>query len=157
MKNAHVLYEFVEESINEGRVRVCMDMTDCCSTDSTFMGLLLLINDKCKAASGAFHLINLSEYVQSKFIEVGLCEILELNKKASLPDCAFTAIGDIDSMSKRMNMILRAHKILVESNPQNEEKFGIFINALESDMDQKPAYETESNQKVEVHESRYFI
>ncbi len=125
--------------------RLVVDLRDCTSLDSTFMGTLLGLARSLDEAHGnhpAVILANPAEHVHSQLAMLGLLDVEPLivlagevvefpatAQRVTLPELSSQC--DLDA---RLATILEAHQRLVALTPENEARFGPFLRSLLADL-----------------------
>ena len=72
ISNALPFQEFLFNLINEGKLRLIVDLTNCSFVDSTFMGAMVLSLKKIMRRGGEMYLITNETMLTSTFILTGL-------------------------------------------------------------------------------------
>jgi len=136
MNNVHLFMEICGESIKNGHKKIIVDFANCIGLDSTFMGSLVVIDDRLKSIKGELLLIQVNEKVRDLLTMLGVLEIVKIGNTLSLPaNLTFEKITNFNiSDMERIKLIHQAHKQLVESNPKNISQFGFFLKALEAEL-----------------------
>ncbi|MHC5035878.1 MAG: STAS domain-containing protein [Planctomycetota bacterium] len=132
------LWDFAEEMSLQGYFKFIIDLTDCQSFDSTFMGVLVGIADgPAKRKGGGVMVIHPSPHHQKLLSEVGLTKILIIRGEApDLPgDLELVPLQSFSRMKdKRVEMIREAHIRLCELDERNRVKFGPFLDLLAKEI-----------------------
>lgn len=136
MNNVHLFTEIYEETIKAGHKRIIVDLANCVGLDSTFMGSLVVLDEKMKKIQGELLLIQVTEKVRDLLTMLGVLEIVKIANSLTLPsNLTFEKISNFSiSDAERIKLIHQSHKKLVESNPKNLAQFGSFLKALESEL-----------------------
>ncbi len=124
--------------------RILIDMSDCSSMDSTFMGVLAGLAYHVTGKSGfTFKLINLSKKNQKLLITLGVDRVVnyslsttgeEKELMASQSKDAEALEPDLSDPLETAKTTLEAHEALVDINPENFEKFKSVIELLQNDV-----------------------
>ncbi len=136
-----LMKQAAECHIEAGGNCIVIDLEDCTSMDSTFMGTMAGIAMKlAKIPNGTLQVIDANYRNKSSLEDLGLCMLLEVAPKnpewnadiekmrASLKVCTKASCGD----SKQH--VLEAHKILCEADENNDEKFSTVLDVLEAEL-----------------------
>lgn len=136
MNNVHLFMEICGEAIKAGHKRIIVDFANCVGLDSTFMGSLVVIDDRMKAIKGELLLIQVNEKIKDLLTMLGVLEIVKIGNSLCLPqNLSFEKISNFNiSDIERIKLIHQAHKKLVESNPKNVAQFGVFLKALDAEL-----------------------
>lgn len=136
MNNVHLFTDICGESIKTGNKRIIVDFANCIGLDSTFMGSLIVIDEKMKAIQGELLLIQVNERIKDLLTMLGVLEIVKVANSLVLPgNLSFEKITNFGiSDVERIKLIHQSHKKLVESNPKNLAQFGSFLKALEAEL-----------------------
>ena len=136
MNNVHLFMEICGEAIKSGNKRIIVDFASCIGLDSTFMGSLVVIDEKMKANQGELLLIQVNEKIRDLLTMLGVLEIVKVANSLTLPaNLSFEKISNFSiSDVERIKLIHQSHKKLVESNPKNLAQFGSFLKALEAEL-----------------------
>ena len=136
MNNVHLFTGICEETIKAGNKRIIVDFANCIGLDSTFMGSLVVIDEKIKSIKGELLLIQVNEKIKDLLTMLGVLEIVKVATNLALPpNLVFDKISNFSiSDSERIKLIHQSHKKLVESNPKNFAQFGSFLKALEAEL-----------------------
>lgn len=136
MNNVHLFMEICGEAIKAGHKRLIVDFTNCNGLDSTFMGALVVIDDRMKENHGELILIKVNEKVRDLLAMLGVLEIVKIGQTLTLPqNLTFEKITPFNiSDMERIKLIHQSHRRLVDSNPKNNAQFGNFLKALEAEL-----------------------
>ena len=139
------LKQFIHRSFDSKRAdRVLIDMSQCCTMDSTFMGVLAGLSFQLKTESGCpLKLINLSERNEKLLTTLGVDKVVnytlapsseenELMEQLS-PDVETLDTGNTDTL-ETARTTLAAHEDLVNINPANLEEFKSVLELLQKEV-----------------------
>lgn len=136
---APTLQSFIETEMKGGFRIFLVDLQHCDGMDSTFMGTFIGLTGKVKAGEGLFCLVNVSAE------NTRLLKMLGVLHMVSIHDGDFpVSEGDssplypTDDPYVRQKQILSAHRLLMDADPENIERFGPFIEAIEAEMSELP-------------------
>lgn len=128
------LWDFAEEMARKGYSKFLIDLSQCHSFDSTFMGVLVGIAEgQAGKKGGGVMVVRPSEHHKKLLSEVGLTKLLTIYEDdAHLPkDLEFAPLQPFSRKSKeRMEIIRDAHVRLCELDERNRVKFGAFLDLL---------------------------
>lgn len=132
----------VQELRNAGRTRYSLDLRDCALMDSSFLGMLAGLEQDLGTGnlqSGAFalELMNPSKRVADLIRSLGLDEFFKLTEGGvEFPD-QWIPVPPSSTQTSRINcskISLEAHEVIVQLNPDNEEKFRDVVKFLKEDI-----------------------
>ncbi len=131
MNNSRPLYDYIVGTITSKTKKTFIDLSECDSMDSTFMGTLLVLHDELKECGGELHISNCSSYVKDKLSELGICEVLSLLPSTPTMELEWVDIVKADQDNdKRMELVVEAHEQLVEKNEENKGRFATFLSSM---------------------------
>ena len=132
------LWDFAEEMERQGYYRFIVDLDECQSFDSTFMGVLVGVAEAAgKEEGGGVMVIHPSPHHRKLMTEVGLTKILTVREDpVDIPSgLQMTALYELARTSeKRIQMIREAHEQLCELDERNRAKFGAFLDMLSREI-----------------------
>lgn len=114
--------------------RLDIDLAGCTAMDSTFMGVLTMLALKTRRNQVEMQLFNASETLQKLLRDLGVIKLFSF--KTGDPEAAdagersgsATALETAETVSE-------AHKILVDANEENRQKFSAVIDYAEADVE----------------------
>jgi ABC-type transporter Mla MlaB component len=132
------LWDFAEEMCRQGYPAFIIDLAECQSFDSTFMGVLVGVAEEAKKSEGGgVMVIHPSPHHKKLLSEVGLTKIITIREDPiRVPDgIEMTPLYELARTSeKRMQMIREAHEQLCELDDRNRAKFGAFLEMLSREI-----------------------
>ena len=136
MKICPTLQDFAKRMIVEGYQKFIVDLTDCSTMDSTFMGTLVEIASLAPPMAESLMVINAQEHCEGLLEGLGLDNVLRIKRGITgLPDVELEPLPEYAAtQTERMRLIRRAHENLVKADRRNEEKFGSFLRQLIKEM-----------------------
>lgn len=136
MKNAPMLDAFLRESVGQGAVHVCVDLSACSGMDSTFMGLLVGFSQELTGVKGRLVVVNPTSQNLKLLDMLGVSAVLPVIAQLQPADLEFVVIPSNPAISpgQRMEIVRRAHQNLIGLNDTNAAKFSAFLAALEGDL-----------------------
>lgn len=129
MTNSMTLSGFANAMTQEGYGRFVIDLERCRGVDSTFMGVLVGLNER----AGGVVIVNAGPHCLKQLASVGLDRILKIDARPqALPDgVALTKLPEAaESPMERLRLIAKAHKELIRVDRRNEAKFGAFLQGI---------------------------
>jgi anti-anti-sigma factor len=135
------LKNYVEERLGDGESRFVVDLEECPSMDSTFMGTLAGIAMKlAKVSGGKLQLAGTSERNQQSLEDLGLDTLMDIN-----PDSAEWSnhLSEVRSHLEPLtdettesngSHVLEAHRLLCEADESNLKKFSTVLDVLEKEL-----------------------
>lgn len=139
MKNAPTLETLAVKAMDEGARRMVFDFVKCAGVDSTFMGLMLsLSSDLKELGGGGIVLINVDDHARRQLASVGVDAFVTIKDgETKLPrKLKLTPVeATLTSESKRLKLIVKAHKQLVASDERNKAKFGAFLEGILAELE----------------------
>jgi anti-sigma B factor antagonist len=132
------------------KVRLIIDLKNCVTMDSTFMGTLAGISvEQNKTGADYLTIVNTEKHTNQLLRNLGLSYILDIREKASPVDIqekTFHKAGAGKSISKFEQIIhmIKAHKQLVDLDSENEVRFQSVIKYLEDSLDREKKKENNS-------------
>lgn len=123
---AHALREFAARMLAEGRFLLAVDLADCVSMDSTFIGTLAMIATEGEPQIPVVRLLNIRENVADQLGDLGVSRVFEFGSSEACP-LPGAGMGPVDAAGAdkgdRNRTVLAAHETLTELSPRNEPKF----------------------------------
>jgi anti-anti-sigma factor len=132
------LWDFAEEMARKGYSKFIIDLSDCQSFDSTFMGVLVGIAEgSAKSQGGGVMVVKPSEHHQKLLAEVGLTKLITIHEKQpDLPENL--EVQPLEPLSRnaeeRVGLIRDAHLRLCKIDERNRVKFGAFLDLLAKEI-----------------------
>lgn len=128
------LWDFAEEMARKNFSKFIVDLSECQSFDSTFMGVLVSIaNGPAVRKGGGVMVVHPSDHHLKLLEDVGLTKILVVSEEPHpLPDdLELVPLDPLPRTSKeRIERIRDAHVRLCEHDERNRAKFGPFLDLL---------------------------
>jgi anti-anti-sigma factor len=136
MKNAPMLDAFLRESVGQGTMHICVDLSACSGMDSTFMGLLVGFSQELAVVKGRLVVVNPTPQNLKLLDMLGVSAVLPVIVQLQPADLEFVVIPSNPAISpgQRMEIVRRAHQNLIGLNDTNAAKFSLFLAALEGDL-----------------------
>ncbi len=136
MNNCLCVRNFLEEAIRSGQSFIVVDLGDCSSMDSTFMGVLAgAATSEHKGEPVSVAVVNANEECLKEMESVGLHELIMVEPKSfEVPALDFVRLDEQPSEARRLAMIHAAHQKLVSLSDKNERLFGPIVAVLAEDM-----------------------
>jgi anti-anti-sigma regulatory factor len=142
VNNAGALWDFAERSMNEGRHRFALDLSECRGLDSTFLGTLVGLSQEVGERSGAegstegwVRVLNCSEANRELFEIVGADRYVRFRSMPEMEPIETQALPAGDrSLEERLALVRRAHENLIGIDRRNEERFSEFLKCLAAEL-----------------------
>ena len=126
--------ELITNSYDKGYQVFILDFTNCSGLDSTYMGTLICLWEEVEKKNFKMELYNVNNPCQKLLEMLGVASILQLNGDLEIPDLEYTCLTPtIDNAEVRLQLIERAHQRLVNLNPENQQRFGKFLDMLKEE------------------------
>jgi anti-sigma B factor antagonist len=138
-QNSPGLKEFAREMILRGHRDFAIDLADCPTMDSTFMGTLAGIALRLRdLGQGELRVVNPNARNAELLMGLGLDQVLVLNREPVVVPCATTAdpMSPHQAVDKRSvtRTMLGAHEALCESDANNRARFKDVLEYLKDDL-----------------------
>jgi len=136
MKVCPTLQDFAKRMLIEGFEKFIIDLQDCSTMDSTFMGTLVEIASLAPPMAESLMIINAQDHCEGLLEGLGLDNVLRIKSgETELPGFEMEPLPEFaTTQTERMRLIRRAHENLVRIDRRNEEKFGSFLRQLIKEM-----------------------
>jgi anti-anti-sigma factor len=128
---------FIERSLEGGLSRFVIDLSDCSSMDSTFMGTLAgLAIRLAKVPGGCLQLHGVGDRNRQSLEDLGLASLIEINPSDSEWGCHVEEVrGCLEPLEDETRVsdaahVLEAHRQLCEANEENVKKFSTVLEVL---------------------------
>ena len=132
---APTLQTFIEAEIGSGLMHFVVDLHYCLGLDSTFMGTFIGLSRLIKNRFGWFCLVNVSDDNRRLLKMLGIINMVSINDVPfPMPKGELTVLNPTNDPYVRQKQIHEAHKLLMDADPANKERFGPFIQALEDEL-----------------------
>ena len=132
--------EFAREMVDRGFREFVIDLANCQSMDSTFMGTMAGLALRLKELGhGHLHVVHCGERSRDLLTGLGLDQIFSIRSNGSTaPECAALkreagASSGADKLQTKKEM-LDAHEALCEAAPQNLSRFKDVLDYLKQDL-----------------------
>ena len=138
--NSDNLKEFAYEMFNRGYREFVMDLADCATMDSTFMGTMARLALQLREGEGHLHIVHCGSHNQQLLSGVGLDRLLDINADGdSPPDCSpveQNLVGQAPEERKKTQAktMLEAHEALCEAAPENTLRFKDVLDFLRQEL-----------------------
>jgi len=154
--------QFSDEIIKRGFHEFIVDLADCSSMDSTFLGVLAGVGLRLMPANGHIHLANLNPRCREVVASLGIDQLstvdtCDLNIAASSNGGGAAASSalqtlattqpmptDPESKARYVEMMIEAHSALMQIDPQNVPKFKDCVRFLAEDIEKLRAAQKNS-------------
>jgi anti-sigma B factor antagonist len=143
-KISKVMKQFGLSTIEQGCTKIVIDMRQCESMDSTFMGVLAGLAIRLKARGGRVHLVNLTPRTRGLLATLGLDHIVSAAMEGEMPAAFADALASgqaMDTLTARTStqretaeLMLAAHEHLVDVSAENQLRFKDVLTFLREDI-----------------------
>jgi len=138
--DAHALRQFAARSLSGDRTLLCVDLGECVSLDSTFIGTLVMLVTEEALHKPVIRLLNVRENVREQLDDLGVSRLFEFDS----PDGAGAPRHELQSVNEpaetRRSDLTRttreAHEALARLSPANERKFKDLLSFLREEENQ---------------------
>jgi len=136
MKICPTLQDFAKRMIVEGYKKFIVDLEECSTMDSTFMGTMVEIASMAPPLTESLMIINPQEHCEGLLEGLGLDNVLRVKQEQiDLPVVELEPLPEYAvGQNERMRLIRRAHENLIKADKRNDEKFGPFLRQLIKEM-----------------------
>lgn len=143
-QNSPGLKEFAREMIQRGHRAFAIDLAECPTMDSTFMGTLAGVALRLRdLGQGELRVVNPNARNAELLMGLGLDQVLVLEREPVLVPCATTAdpMASHQSADKRAvtQTMLGAHEALSECDENNRARFKDVLEFLKDDLHRQDA------------------
>lgn len=127
---------------DKGFKHFVLDLSECVAMDSTFLGDLaglgLKLQGTCPPGTSAIRLLNTPQPVFESIESLGIDRLFTLIDRTDLQPTQFQEIS-LDAVSRAENTrnCLEAHRLLMDLDPNNVDKFKDVTAFLEQDLKQQ--------------------
>ena len=136
---APTLQSFVESELNAGFLNFVINLGDCQGMDSTFMGTFIGLSAEVRRRFGWFCLVNVSDENKRLLRMLGILNLVSIHDNDfPVAEGKSTVLYPTQDPYSRQKQIHSAHRMLIQADPQNVQRFGPFIKALEAEMAEVP-------------------
>ena len=120
-----MLKEAAGEVWNKGCRRLVVDLADCRTMDSTFLGILAGLALRSRKDKGEVVLTRVAGRNRELVEKMGLDRIMTVEEEAiaAVPDTAREVVAEAPSKEETARTMVEAHKNLIEADPANEQRF----------------------------------
>jgi anti-anti-sigma factor len=110
---------------------VFVDLAGCQYMDSTFIGLLVAMDNRLRGAGGGrLHVLRPSPACRDLLAQLGLLDVLSIEDDAREPPAEMREMAERDE-KPGAEFILKAHEALMETSEEARKKFGVLKEMLE--------------------------
>jgi len=127
---------FVERQMENKKQKVFVDLEECESMDSTFIGVITSLTIKY-SQKGIPHLtlLKLSEHLIKILKTLGLLNVLSISNSKSAKEISFEEVKKADNSKKEIALtMLEAHEMLSSLNDKNELEFKNVVDYLQKEV-----------------------
>jgi anti-sigma B factor antagonist len=141
-QNSGCFKAFYQQLLKDHVDRFVVDLDACTYMDSTFLGILLGLGLKLRAAgNGLLHILNASPRNVELLKNLGLDRLINIDtKRVEVPPAPEQKMDELacptPSKEEAAPTILEAHEALMEFDPRNVPKFKDVVEFLREDLGQ---------------------
>lgn len=147
---SHTIKEWIISKLNSGCTRVVVDIADCKSIDSTFMGMLTGLSIRMKRSGlSSLLLVNVSPHNRRLLETLGLDMFIDIEDEFELSNALkwdLLQIDLLDKISTTKDMV-DAHKELLATGTNGVKQFENVHKMLEDDLQRQIEKASEKNKK----------
>lgn len=135
-KIAPVLRDFVQHELQQSRLGILIDFSECVAVDSTFVGTLTSLSLQCRRTGrGCIKLFNVPSHVYDVLYTLGLTMVLDLGGAPASSVVAYQpAAPGTHSRTEIASLMLDAHQTLAALNDKNALEFRNVIEFLRTSL-----------------------
>ena len=137
MLTSPAIWGLAERMLEEGISKFAFELSDCTGLDSTFVGMLVGLSQRIKLLEqgGWICLTNPPPRVRQSLEVLGASRFVNTRSGFPFDEIEMQRL-DVEAVSpqKRLEVIRRAHRALVEIDTENREKFREILERLEAEM-----------------------
>lgn len=143
--NSGNLKDFAREMVNRGYREFVVDLEECATMDSTFMGTMAGVALRLKELGhGHLHVVHCGERSRELLTGLGLDQIFSIHANGSAaPECEVLRTPSEPAASvhkqQQAQQMLDAHEALCAAAPENLSRFKDVLDYLKQDLHQEPA------------------
>ncbi len=150
-QNSDRLREFARRRITEGTTAFVLDLANCPTMDSTFMGTLASLALELKkkgVAVGGIDILNANPRNRQSLTKLGLQHLMSIDETGVSWQAERELVADNLSRplaatdldrQERIEMVLEAHEALVKANEENRSRFRDVLEYLQRDLESNSA------------------
>jgi anti-anti-sigma factor len=120
---AHPLRKFCMRMMEQGINRYILDVQQCTSMDSTFIGVLAMVSLKGKGSGVRVEICGADEQVSGQILGLGLKRIFLFHDRSDSAGGPGTELEERGERHEVRETMLEAHETLAEADAGNEERF----------------------------------
>lgn len=136
MNNSTPFDEFARRKQAGGCREFILDFAQCEGLDSTFLGIVLGLRLGGDDEPPQITAVNVSPHVLKILAEVGIDRLIQvLPDPVPAPDVPLQKLERHCTEEERLGMILSAHETLCDLGPENQDRFGSFVELLRRELE----------------------
>jgi anti-anti-sigma regulatory factor len=133
---AQPLKAFGLQAVDSGVRHLCIDLAECPTVDSTFVGVLALIGRLGRRSAMRVQLLRTGEKAMKQIRGLGIAGMFDFQDRDPPPAPLQRITGNVHQQPADIaRTALQAHEELVSENPPNEPVFKGVIKGLREDLD----------------------
>ena len=124
--------------------KFCVDLSECNAMDSTFMGVLTMLSLAARRYKAPVEIANASEHNRGLLVGLGIEKMFTfVEVSAQQPDPASKTSVQTQppttqpDMRERTETVLDAHKVLMDVDDANKDKFKVVVDLAKKDLDRQ--------------------
>ncbi len=151
-QNSDRLRDFARRRIEQGSKSFVIDLANCPTMDSTFMGTLTALALELKRrhidGEGGIEILNANERNHQSLTKLGLQHLMRIDEAGDSWQSERELVAenlsrplpksDLDRQ-ERIEMVLEAHEALVKANAENRSRFRDVLEYLQRDLESNSA------------------
>jgi anti-sigma B factor antagonist len=138
--NSDNFKEFADEMFNRGYREFVVDLADCASMDSTFMGTMARLALRLREGDGHLHIVHCGSRNQQLLSGVGLDRLFDIDADGdNPPDCSplkqtLVAGSPEERKKTQAKTMLEAHEALCQAASENTLRFKDVLDFLRQEL-----------------------
>ncbi len=139
-QNAGLLKEAAGEVWGKGCRRLVVDLADCRTMDSTFLGILAGLALRSRKEQGEVILTRVAGRNRELVEKMGLDRIMTVEEAPApaAPENGRELVAGAPTKEETTQTMLEAHKNLIEADPANEQRFQDVVEFLSESAKRRP-------------------
>lgn len=153
-QNSDRIREFAHHRMASGTGSFVVDLANCPTMDSTFMGTLTALALELKRKNpedpgkAGIEILNANERNRQSLVKLGLQHLIRIDEEGTSWEAERELVDqnlsrplpgvDLDRQ-ERMEMVLEAHEALVKANQENRSRFRDVLEYLQRDLESNSA------------------
>lgn len=118
---------------HEKLLSISIDLSQCESMDSTFMGVLAMLGLRGIKQHAKTEIVNANDFNYNLLEGLGLCKLFEFRNDVTEENCEFESTAGKNE-DERNDTVLEAHEVLMEVDDDNVPKFEKVVAFVKKDL-----------------------